>query len=222
MVGLGRAFVHITDLFASTAAVTIPVLMLAGTVELRNLSDSVAKEAAKWPAQFFASNVKTAKLVAAWEQLSGWRRIPLAAKLVRLSIFTPMPGGIIYTLAVIWLGTVILSAISEAFCFLYLSGIHVPPFGSALVSIIAILSLTLLLIAVPAARTLIMAPGIGLHQYADKAGEEYRRVFLDTIPHLVALNLISVEQAERFTRDARERPLKTKSAERHYNNAGPG
>ena len=50
MVGLGRAFVHITDLFASTAAVTIPVLMLAGTVELRNLSDSVAKEAANTPA----------------------------------------------------------------------------------------------------------------------------------------------------------------------------
>jgi hypothetical protein len=40
-------FVVITDAFASTVAVTIPVLMLAGAVELRSLADSVSNQLAR-------------------------------------------------------------------------------------------------------------------------------------------------------------------------------
>jgi hypothetical protein len=54
-------FVVITDAFASTVAVTIPVLMLAGAVELRSLADSVSNQLARWPTKYLCAGLNLQK-----------------------------------------------------------------------------------------------------------------------------------------------------------------
>jgi hypothetical protein len=64
--------------------------------------------------------------------------------MIGLPKLMPMPGGAAYLLSFVWMFAVIVSGVAEAFCFLYLAGIHVPS-ESVPLSKVAIIALMVLI-----------------------------------------------------------------------------
>jgi hypothetical protein len=173
--------VALTDTFASTAAVTIPVLMLAGAVELRSLADTVTNRMAGTERRSYMRIFEMTEDLAELYKQTGRQTNPikilgmliknprLLTKYLRLVIKSvealPLPG-VPLSLSVVWLAAIILSGVSETLCFLHLAGVNVPSGATLLLSIIAIVVLMVLLILTPATRTFITAPRIGRQQFA--------------------------------------------------------
>lgn len=182
--------------------------MLAGTVELGSLADAVSKQVSEWPKEFAKYFVDATKLTAGSQNAKSWRKVTADIKLIfkSASMLIPTPfSGHAYSLAFVWLAAVILSAISEAFCILYLAGVHVAPSGSALLSIVAVMGLIALLIVTPAIRTLVSVPQTTLQQFSTGAKQqevrlEFLRTFLAAIPELEEGGFLNSEKAKALTK----------------------
>jgi hypothetical protein len=184
---------QLTENFASTAAVTIPVLMLAGAVELRNLADKVTKQTVKvlsdFLIQIYVYEIMTA----------GERRAIRFIRWLRLRIkmmwgapeFLPLPS--------IWTLALLLSAVAEISCFLYLAGWNVGPL-LALYCIIVIGILSALLIITPILQTTGVAREAGYRKFQ---GEEIKDLFVRihrALPTEEALLRLSHEDREKEIR----------------------
>ena len=208
----------VTDLFASTVVVTIPVLLLAATVELRSFADTAAQRAVGWQEEFVLRNFDFVKLLAETRRQTGWAKIialfPVMDRLMKL-----IPGiGFWIWLPIAWLAALVLSAISEVYSLLYLAGIHKDS-APAQLSVIAITALVALLIITPAFQTFIVAPWIGIHQYIEKARKldldpEMLEAAADAIPALVELKLINARLGREMAEAVRSHLARTSSEAR--------
>jgi hypothetical protein len=151
---------HLTETFASTVALTIPILALAGAVELRNLSTVV--------------NIRT--LTAARKSMADLlelyvmdyeknRARPNVLKQIIWAIRTAPIDGLGYALPLIWSIVLLYSTIIEIICLVYLAGQPVvPSSGPPIFCIVSIAILMVLLIITPIAQTLIIAPQTAIDQ----------------------------------------------------------
>lgn len=205
---------HITDTFASTVAVTIPVLMLAGTVELRSFADAVTKRTVEWQKELVLSSFDLAKLIARIRKQKDWTKISLWKQSLNP---IPMPG-LPLGLPFIWFVALTASGIAEVYNLLYLAGAH-NQYDSVNLSIISIIALMILLIVTSAARTFVLAPWMGIQQYIQKArkldlDEDTLEAVLDVIPTAVDIKAISAGQGKEMTQIIQSRLEKAASAKK--------
>jgi hypothetical protein len=206
----------VTDTFASTVVVTIPVLMVSATVELRSLADAVTQRTVQWQKDYVLRSFDFVKLLAWSRRQTGLTRI---SALIGAVSKVPLPRLSIWVwLPLSWLIALALSAIAEVYSLLYLAGVHKHS-APAQLSIIAIMALVVLLIITPAAQTLVIAPWAGIHQYVEKARKldldpQMLEAVADTIPALVELKLISAESGKEMTEKVRSHPATASSAKR--------
>jgi hypothetical protein len=123
----------LTETFASTVALTIPVLMVAGAIELRSLADAVNKRSTEW-AKIMVSQLSVSYLTQLvsdenLEQSDHFRSTLVLIKLVS--------GGYAIFAPIVWSIALLYSAVIEVLCLLYLVGVYT---DSALIilSIIAV------------------------------------------------------------------------------------
>lgn len=206
---------QISDTFASTVAVTIPVLLLAATVELGSLADVVTRQTIEWQEESFLRAITNMKLLTQIRKQTSRVKISSFIRII-YSTMIPMPMSLSSVwLPLAWLIAIILAAISEVFNLLHLAGVHNDS-GPALLSIIAIMILILMLIVTPAIRTFVIAPRMGIHQYLEKAKNldldvHMLETVLEEIPVLVEINTITAERGKEMTEKIRSRLAKTSS-----------
>ena len=178
---------HLTETFASTAAVTIPVLMLAGAVELRSLADTVGKRTVK-AAKKWLTHTFEFYLIELDNEHSGrlktFRTLIFYLKLTSGDFFISL-------LPVIWSMTLLSSAVVEVFCLLYLAGVHFES-STALLIVIAISILMTLLIITPIIQAVFIAPSVAYHEFDAEAMNALCPEFRHEIP-VAALPAIDVE-----------------------------
>src|ERR1700722_965165 len=160
---------HLTDTFASTAALTIPVLILAGAVELRNLSNTTSVQVVRY-ARKTAARLFGFSLAVYGDKGSR----PGILRLIALGVLVATPGSIVaIILPLIWFFALLYSAIIEVFCFIYLAGVPTNSGSSPpLYSIVSIGILLLLLIVTPMAQTIIIAPEAAFRQFDSKINKD--------------------------------------------------
>jgi hypothetical protein len=178
---------HVTDDFASAVAVTIPILMLSGTVELKGLADAVT---IRTTSAAHASAVALLSFTKQFAQLraSGHGRVDglISSLRATLADLSPTLATTVLVLPFLWLGVLLLAMLCELWCFLFLSGVT---FGSstalAIFSLVVVAGLMLLLIGTPAVQTLYMAPQSGLKRFVAELGEEAERDVLEGLSEVV-------------------------------------
>jgi hypothetical protein len=190
---------HVTDSFTSTVAVTIPVLMLAATVELGGLADTVNKQILEEFVKFYEGVLDITKLLAKARKASLWQKITLYPKIVDL-----LPGGsmLAFYLSLAWFLVISFAVACEVLCLLSLASIFTTP-ALAILCICTVGLLMLLLLATPAARTLLIAPLLAYRklnqEISERSGEEFFRItqaYIKAIPGLVENNLITSERGQ--------------------------
>jgi hypothetical protein len=208
-----------TDTFASTVAVTIPVLMLAGTVELRSWTDTVTKRTIEFQENFVLRSFDFAKLIAQSRKQAGWAKIrSFTGGIVNLMLSPRSKPRSSLWLPTIWLMAILLAGISEVLTLLYLAGVH--NYSAAVpLSVIAIIALIALLIVTPAASTFVIAPQMAIKQAFEKAKSldvdaDMLEATLDALPALVDLELISAEKGKEMTSIIHSRLVKVSFAKR--------
>jgi hypothetical protein len=142
---------HLTDTFASTAAVTIPVLILAGAVELRNLADTLDKQATKTAKQMIDEINPRFLVSVASSDDSELANLQFLLRLIKV-----MPRGYAVFVPIIWSMALLFSGITEVPCFLYLASVYTSS-SLILLVIIAIAMMMLLLIITPIVQTVYAA-----------------------------------------------------------------
>jgi hypothetical protein len=194
---------HVTDDFASTVAVTIPILMLAGTVELRDLADAVANRTTSVAHAAAVSLLQFMKQLAQL-QVSGQGRVSgfIASLRATLAGLSPTLATTIWLLPFLWLGVLLLAVLCELWCLLFLAGVA---FGGAaalaICSVVVVGGLMLLLIGTPAVRTLYVAPQAGLQKFVAGLREDAEKdVFegmLEAVTAAVQAGWIDPESGKR-------------------------
>jgi hypothetical protein len=197
---------HMTEIFASTVAVSIPVLMLAGAVELQSFGNAVTKRVSdvnmKGVAElskFFKEMTKSAKDEVDYDLKSLlllFKAFGLYFKVLKLR-FGPV---IALILPSVWFVTLVLAAVAEVYCLVYLAGVNVQ-FVVPLLSIVAVGALMTLLIITPAVRTLIMARHIGNQRFVammiENSGfDTVRRSVSEFISSWVKANEMTPEEGQ--------------------------
>jgi hypothetical protein len=224
----------LTDTFSSTAALTIPILMLAGTVELRGLADVLIKRITQRERQLYMRVFAFAReREDVYQQLThitqNFPKLfigPLKLFVAALEVIA-IPG-IPFLLPLAWLTTIILSGVSETFSFLYLAGgMHGQSNTVLVLSLIAIISLMVLLVLTPAIGTLYAAPRPVLRQILDVDDEDLLKRYstdielltalLDVIPTMVRFGDIDVGQAKKVTDMAQSFLSRATSTKRNNN-----
>lgn len=190
---------HVTDSFTSTVAVTIPVLMLTATVELGGLADTVNKQILEEFVKFYEGVFDITKLLAKARKASLWQKIALYPKIVDL-----LPGGsmLAFYLSLTWFLVISFAIVCEVLCLLSLASILTTS-SLAILCICAVGLLMLMLLATPAARTLLIAPLLAYRklnqEISERSGEEFFRItqaYIKAIPGLVDNNLITGERGQ--------------------------
>lgn len=160
---------HLTETFASTVALTIPVLILAGAVELRNLSNTTSVQLVRY-ARKASARIYGFLLTTYGDKGSR----PGILRQIALFLVVATPGSlIILILPLIWFAALFYSAVVEILCFIYLAGVSTRSEASLpLNCIISIGILLSLLVVTPMVQTIIIAPEAALHEFDSKIGED--------------------------------------------------
>ena len=179
---------HVTDDFASAIAVTIPILMLAGTVELRGLADAVTT---RTTSVAHASAVALLKFMKQFAQLRasgrGWINGFVSSLRATLAGLSPTLATAILVLPFLWLGVLLLAVLGELWCLLFLAGIVIGSSAAlAIFSVVVVGALMLLLIGTPAVQTLYAAPQAGLHRFVAGLREEAEKDVVEGLSEAVA------------------------------------
>ena len=173
--------------FVATVAVTIPILMLAGTVELRSLADTVA---VRTTSAAHASTLVVLKFTKHFAQLraGGSGRVAGFARSVRTAVagLSPTLATAILLLPFLWLGVLLLAVLCELWSLLFLAGVTVGSSAAlAIFSIVVVGCLMLFLVGTPAVRTLYAAPHAGLQKFAAGLRDEAGRDVLEGLSEAV-------------------------------------
>ncbi len=189
----------ITTNFAAAIAVTIPVLMLAGGLELQNLANSVSERTVDVAEKSLARFVDFLKAIAKRRTGAAGLRDDFRVIIQSYAATSPLASVGLFLLPVIWLGTLVLSVISELACLLYLATVHVPP-STPILSVIAVGLLMTLLIVTPAFRTFFSAPRSGYREFVKKLVENPPEPLLKDMMEItelaVAAGRLSSEQGQ--------------------------
>jgi hypothetical protein len=157
---------HLTDTFASTAALTIPVLMLAGTVELRNLTSAVERLTLRSYIDTFADLVEA---YVAMYTSSRIFRLDVMWKIFRLFYKQGQISGFAIALPTAWGLVLLYSAIIEIICFVDLGGVVLSSQGGfAGACIISIGLLLVMLVLTPIVQVMFLATRAAIGDFDSK------------------------------------------------------
>jgi hypothetical protein len=152
---------NLTDTFASTAALTIPVLMLAGALELRNLADTVNRQVTKIIKQGI-DELRPEYLISAVSSDDIDTDLRFVLRLIKVA-----SRGVAIFIPVAWSIVLLFSGVTEILCFLYLAGAYTSS-SLVLLAIIAIAMMILLLVIAPMVQTVYTAPSTPYHGFRTK------------------------------------------------------